>query len=162
MDSVDRLHVWDFDPLTKNEFRKLLLDVASDIEEKIFLDKGTSKKVNMLREVARRLYYSGEAYREDPEEFYSLHSKPIEIWKKGNIPKIHLDVVEKCWCSLCDLAAPTVDEIDGLLISKRWHKIQDSDRELSILVAKRDSYLFVIDLIKPLLDALWEFAKRRG
>ena len=55
-----------------------------------------------------------------------------------------------------------MDEIDGLLISKRWHKIQDSDRELSILVAKRDSYLFVIDLIKPLLDALWEFAKRRG
>lgn len=156
-DSEERLHVWDFDPLTKKEFVKLMYDAAHDLETSQIcfpdIDLGNVKK---MQEIARRVQYSGEAYREDPSAYYSKHAKPIERWECG-IPKIQRDIVEKCLDSITALVTPIIDEMEGLLISKRWHKIPDSDSELAILAEERDSYLFVSDLIWPLFKGLCEF-----
>lgn len=155
--SEERLQVCDFDPLTKKEFVELMHSAASMLEEHIALNyEGISKNANKLRELARRVHYSGKAYREEPKDYYSEHAKPIAIWKNSNIPKIDREVIEECFVSICNLAGPTTDEIDGLLISKRWYKIPDSDSKLAALVEKRDSYIFLIDLIAPLLEALYE------
>ena len=162
IESKERLHVRDFEPLTKKEFVELMHSAAILLEEHLALDyEHYSQNANKLRELARRVHYSGEAYREDPKEYYTEHAKSIERWKGDNTPKIEQGIVEKCLNAITDLAGPTIDEIDGLLISKRWHQIPDSDFKLAILIEKRDSYLFVMDLLTPLWTALCEIEEMK-
>ena len=159
----ERLHVWNFDQLTKEGFVKLMLDAAHDLElyQNVFSDTNI-ENANKLREVGRRVHYSGDAYGEDPKEYYTKNSKPLELYKKTRSPKIRGDIVEECLTAITKLAEPVIDEIEGLLISKRWHKIPDGDLQLALLIEKRDSYCFVSDLLLPLWKGLWGLEEREG
>lgn len=156
MGEEERLHVWNFDPLTKDEFTDFMIETAKDLElyQKSVYGSRDLTKVNKLREIVRKVHYTGEAYRADPKEFYSEHSKPLELAKNSSLPKVEIAIVEKCLYALSELITPTIDELNGLLISKRWHYIPSNDICLNLLVERRDSYLFVIELVLELFNAL--------
>lgn len=156
MGEEERLHVWDLNPLTKDEFTDLLIEITKNLElyQKSVHGSRDLTKVNKLREIVRRVHYTGEAYRTDPKEFYSEHSKPLELAKNSSLPKVEIAIVEKCLDALSEVIKPTIDEINGLLISKRWHYMPLNDIWLNLLVERRDSYLFVIELVLELFNAL--------